>query len=112
MQAQPKMASQFLPACMLKVVTRRTLSVSGKSVTMYRISMEGQHIVALIDTGIADAPITSRSTEVRDSDATTVANVWIPLPLVQYALPKLVKKGDEGPAPVVGDFHIRSMVSV
>ena len=94
-QAQPKKISgQFSPMCALKVVTRRSLSASGRSVKIYRLSIQGQHLVSLAEKGIADA--TSSTTDVHVPDLITEANVWVPLPIVHRSLPGLVKKGDEG----------------
>ena len=87
-------ASRFSPACVLKCITRRTLSVSGKSVTMYRLSIDGQHLICQVEEGIAEANGASNSA----SNLSTESNVWVPLPIVHHALPSMVKKGDKGPA--------------
>jgi hypothetical protein len=91
---------RFSPASVLKVVTRRTLSASTKSVIMYRLSVEAQHLVHLTDRGIADV-VGSFSI----SGAPAKFNAWIPLPIVRRALPALVKKGDEGAALAVCIVH-------
>ena len=87
----------FSPASVFKLVTRKTLSASGKGVTMYRFSVQGQHLVCLAEDGIADAA----GHQDPPSNVVIQSNVWVPLPIVRHALLSFVKRGDEGPVPVV-----------
>jgi hypothetical protein len=87
----------FSPASVLKLITRKTLSVSGKGVTMYRFSVQGQHLVCLAEDGITDAA----GRRDPPSNVVTKCNVWVPLPIVRHALPSFVKRGDEGVVLVV-----------
>jgi hypothetical protein len=68
-------------------------------VILYRLNIEGKHLVALVEKGISDAA--STSVDVRVPGAITETNVWVPLPIVHHATPHLVKKGDGGPAHIV-----------
>ena len=71
------------------------LSASGKSVKMYRLSIQGQHLAMLTEKGISDAATSSSADEVV-SRVATKANIWVPLPILRLTRPDLVKKGDEG----------------
>lgn len=83
----------FSTSSVIEVVRRKTITIANRSIKLYRVAVKAKPLTDYVREGLSGMAV--------ESDATVTARIWLPLPVVQYGLPGLVKLGDEGPGRTV-----------